>query len=250
VHWQCASYARTIGLARFASGSCHLPEEALSSNSAALSLSIGSNRDVSTAAQRCEPPFQCSAPDGQVRPVIFKYWTLVRWHPSGLPPWQRRLPAALAARASRRVRPHEPLQLGATPLARTELVGWPAAWRPKIAAPLTFALACLVFHTVYSSCHRPRMSAYQRRRSGLERLPRGIPAGMAPDGHPRAKTRRAGNTTSRTTVSQPRARSPGFALLIPLGPCDDREEKRATYGHDMNDDYLIGRRCRVPGFLD
>jgi hypothetical protein len=135
----------------------------------------GSNRDVSMAAQRCEPPFQCSAPDGQVRPVIFKYWTLVRWHPSGLPPWQRRLPAALAARGRRRVRRQEPLQRGAIPLARIELVGWPAAWRPKIAAPSPLhQRASFSIRSIWVA-HRHRMSAFQRRRSGLERLPRAHP---------------------------------------------------------------------------
>ena len=179
----------------------------------------------------------------------------MRWHPSGLPPWQRRLPAALAARGRLRFRRQEPLQLEAIPLARMELVGWPAAWRPKIAAPLTFASAFLVFHTVYLSCaptQDVRVAKTAQRpgttTSGASRL--GWLQLVTP-------TRRlAGReiTTSRTTLSQPRtswrARSLSFALLIPLRPCDDREKKPATYGHDMNDDYLIGRRCRVPGVLD
>jgi alkylated DNA nucleotide flippase Atl1 len=42
-------------------------------------------------------------------------------HP--LPQWQRRCPAAFAERGRRRVRPQEPLQLGAISLARIEIVG-------------------------------------------------------------------------------------------------------------------------------
>jgi hypothetical protein len=70
-----------------------------------------------------------------------------------------------------------------------------------------------------------------------------VPAGMAPDGHPRAKTRRAGNHDIADDAVAVENVVAGTLTELrppdPIGPCDDREEKRATYGHDMNDDYLI-----------
>jgi hypothetical protein len=52
--------------------------------------------------------------------------------PQPLPQWQRRPPAAFAGKGRRRVRREEPLQPGAIPLARLEIVGLICGLQPKI----------------------------------------------------------------------------------------------------------------------